>query len=36
VVEDEDLAGTAAFVVVVDEAGKVSAKVQTVVGGADE
>jgi hypothetical protein len=36
VVEDEDLAGTAAFAVVVDEAGKVIAKVQTVVGGADE
>jgi len=36
VVEDEDLAGTAAFVVVLDEAGKVIAKVQTAVGGADE
>lgn len=36
VVENEDLAGTAAFVVVLDESGAVISKVQTVVGGADE
>lgn len=36
VVEDEDLAGTAAFVVILDETGKAIAKLQTVVGGSDE